>query len=126
MTPVPANSDPKSEGPVQSTPAFSRAGLKLVRDSSAADSSGEHSVFRAPSVAIAGAPATARLMGSPVEGTIGAAVAPLDRGSYSTESETLLTGVPLVRSRHLPPAAAPPVGAKDLIGELREISGQWN
>ena len=126
MTPVPANSDPKSEGSAQSTPAFGRTRLNLVRDSSAAGSSGEHSVFRTPSVSIAGAPATARLTGSPVEGTIGAAVAPLDRESYSSESETLLTGVPLVRARHLQPAAAPLVGAKDLIGELREISGQVN
>ena len=126
MTPMPANPDAKANDPAQPTPAFSRTRLKLVRDSSPAESSGEHSVFRTPSISIAGAPATARLMGSPVEGTIGAAVAPLDRESYSTESETLLTGVPLVRARHLQPATAPLVRAKDLIGELREISGQVN
>ena len=122
MTPMLANSDHNSNGRAQSPSAFRPARLKLVRDSSTGDLPAEHKVFRTPSASI-GVPQTRQADVSTKHGTIGAAVAPLDRHIYNAESDVLLSGVPFANRQT---GAAPSVRATDLITELREISGQVN
>ena len=122
MTPMPANSDHKSDDRSLST--RSPESRLRIRGLSAILPSAEHSVFSAPSASIAEVPAAARLVGESTRGTIGAAIAQPDLESYTGGSEVLLNGVPLVQARAL--EAAPRVRATDLITERREISGQVN
>ena len=62
--------------------------------------------------------ATPRMAGQAVEGTIGAPVSGEGQQDYNPTSDALLSGAPL--------AGAGGRKVNDLIGELREISGQVN
>jgi hypothetical protein len=80
-------------------------------------------VFKSPNASTVDFPATARLDRGDIEGTVGAAALPDAGQSYGSGSRAFLINAPL---GHAPrPAAAPGLRA-NLIGELREISGQVN
>jgi hypothetical protein len=96
--------------------------LNLVSGTAAKRRSGEHSVFNAPAEGILSSAAAMRLDGSAIEGTVGAAVAPVDEDFYSSRSAALLRGELLGRK----PSVPAPARANDLVAELREISGQVN
>jgi hypothetical protein len=85
-----------------------------------------HQVFEPSSALLATFPAAARLEGSAVEGTVGAAAAPVGEPSYSAGSNALLRDAPLTHAPHGEPRPSPFQRAGDLISELREISGQVN
>lgn len=119
MTPMRAKADDK----IANHQGETRSGrLNLVSGTAAQSRSGEHSVFKAPAEGILSAAAAMRLDSRAIEGTVGAAVAPLDEDSYSSGSAALLSGELLGR-RPLVPART---RANDLVAELREISGQVN
>jgi len=120
MTPMRANSDNKI---ANESAGDSRSGrLNLVSGTAAVSRPGELSVFRAPAAGILSSPAATRLEGSAIEGTVGAAVAPVEDDSYSSGSDALLGGEILGRKAPVPTRTR----ANDLVAELREISGQVN
>jgi hypothetical protein len=80
-------------------------------------------VFKSPNASAAEFPATARLDRGDVEGTVGAAALPDAGQSYGSGSRAFLSNAPLGRA---PRPAAPPGLRANLIGELRDISGQVN
>ena len=95
MTPKRANSDHKPS-PVSRSPATARrARLNLVGDPATEGRPSEQSVFEAATMDSAHFPAATRVHGSAAEGTIGAAVAPLDEQFYGSGSDALLSGAPL-------------------------------
>lgn len=119
MTPMRANADNK----IADSEGESRSGrLNLVSGTASESRSGEHSVFKGPAGGILSSAAAMRLDGSPIEGTVGAAVAPVDEDSYSYGSAALLRGELLGRKPPVPARTR----ANDLVAELREISGQVN
>jgi hypothetical protein len=81
------------------------------------------SVFKSPNASALHFPATTRLDRGDVEGTVGAAALPDANQSYGSGSRAFLSNAPLGRAPM--PATAPGLRA-NLIGELREISGQVN
>src|SRR6478609_9036038 len=89
MTPMRAKADDK----IANHQGETRSGrLNLVSGTAAQSRSGEHSVFKAPAEGILSAAAAMRLDSRAIEGTVGAAVAPLDEDSYSSGSAALLSG----------------------------------
>jgi hypothetical protein len=119
MTPMRANSDDKiADRQGESSPGQ----LNLVGGTAAESRSGEHSVFKVPAEGILSSTAAMRLDGSAIEGTVGAAVGPVDEDSYSSGSAALLSGELLGRRPSVPARTR----ANDLLAELREISGQVN
>ena len=119
MTPMRAKSDDKiADQQGESSPGR----LNLVSGIPAESRSGEHSVFKAPAEGILSSGAAMRLDGSAIEGTVGAAVGPVDEDSYSSGSAALLGGRILGRKASVPARTR----ANDLVAELREISGQVN
>jgi hypothetical protein len=119
MTPMRANSDNKiAEQRGESSPS----GLNFVSDAAAESLPGELSVFKVPAAGMLSSPAAARLQCSAIEGTVGAAVAPVEEDSYSSGSDALLSGEMLGRKPSVPTRTR----ANDLVAELREISGQVN
>lgn len=127
MTPKRANSDhkPSPVSPLSATAR--RAQLNLIADEPTGRGPSEHSVFK-PAATADGAsfPAATRLHGSAIEGTIGAAVAPLGEQSYGSASGAMLSGAPLAPAPRGEPPRALPSRTNDLIAELRVISGQVN
>ena len=114
MTPMRANSDKEI------VTESSRSGpLNLVSGIAAERRSGE---LKAPAAGILSSPTATRLEGSAIEGTVGAAVAPVEDDSYSSGSDALLGGEILGRKAPVPTRTR----ANDLVAELREISGQVN
>src|SRR6266550_1019089 len=83
----------------------------------------DHIVFQLSTGPVATFPASARLEGGGIEGTVGAAVGSVHEQSYSSGSHALLRDAPLASAPHREPRAS---RANDLITELREISGQVN
>ena len=118
MTPMRAKADNKIADEGESRSRRSNS----VSAAAAESRSGEHSVFKAPAEGILSSAAAMRLEGRAIQGTVGAAVAPVDEHSYSSGSAALLSGELLGR-RPLVPART---RANDLVAELREISGQVN
>jgi len=117
MTPMRANAKNK----VPDHEAESRSGRLILVSGTATDRLGKHSVFEAPAKGILSYAAAMRLNG-PIEGTVGAAVAPMDGDSYRSGSAAFLRGE--VLGRRLPVPAR--TRASDLVAELQEISGQVN
>ncbi len=122
MTPRPANFDHNPED--RSAGSAQRTRLTLVRDTAAASSSDELSVFRRPAKATL--PAAAHLDATLMGGTVAAAVASSNLLFYNAESDTLLSNTPLTVTGHRELPVAPKPRPTDLIMELREISGQVN
>jgi hypothetical protein len=119
MTPMRANADNK----IADSEGESRSGrLNLVSGTASESRSGEHSVFKSPAGGILSSAAAMRLDGSAIEGTVGAAVAPVDEESYSSGSAAFLSGELLGRRPSVPARSR----ANDLVAELQEISGQVN
>jgi hypothetical protein len=96
--------------------------LNLVSGTAAETRSGQHSVFKAPAQGMLSTAAATRLDGSAIEGTIGAAIAPVGEYSYCSGSAALLNAELLGRKPSVPARTR----ANDLVAELREISGQVN
>ncbi|MEO8454632.1 MAG: hypothetical protein ABI454_05685 [Sphingomicrobium sp.] len=126
MTPKRANSDHKPS-PVSRSPATARgARLNLVGDPTAERGPSEQSVFKPASADSAPFPAATRVQASALEGTIGAAIEPLEEGFYGSGSGALLTGAPLDPAPHSQAPRALRSRTNDLVAELRVISGQVN
>ena len=95
---------------------------------------GEHgaelSVFLAPNGARSAFSAAAALDCGTVLGTVDAEMKPVERHFYGPGGRTVTLGAPLgsagVRKSVKPTTGVARVRANDLIGELREISGQVN
>ena len=119
MTPMRAKSDDKiADQQGESSPGR----LNLVSGIPAESRSGEHSVFKAPAEGILSSGAAMRLDGSAIEGTVGAAVGPVDEGSTAPDLPRCWAVGFLGRKASVPARTR----ANDLVAELREISGQVN
>lgn len=105
---MPANSDITKNGISRSHPA------------------NDLSIFHEATLPAVATPALA----TPVEGTVEAAIAPVERQFYQLGSRTLISGALFgagaPRKSNRPANAGARLRANDLISELREISGQVN
>lgn len=90
----------------------------------------EQSVFMAPAGTKSAFSAAATLDCGAVRGTVDSEMKPVEQHFYGAGARMLTSGAPLgsagVRKSVKPSAAVVRVRATDLIGELREISGQVN